>query len=75
MNDINRVESLSRYNMYNYYNHRKHLTKMYYIESKRKQAYNEQFNQYFKDYWKLSLWNEDNMREYQKNKKFMMIIG
>ncbi len=68
MNEISRVECMSRYNMYNYYNHRKHLAKMYYIESKRKRAYNDKLNQYFQDYWKLSLWNEDNMREYQKNK-------
>ena len=65
---MERVISHSKYDYYKYYNARKHLYKMNYLDKKRKDDIEEQYKDYFKDYWTLSLWKEENMREYKKNK-------
>lgn len=49
------------------YNVRKEYYKMNYLEKKRREIIEEQYKDYYKDYWNLSLWKEENMREYQKN--------
>jgi hypothetical protein len=63
-----RVIVVSRYNYYKYYNARKEYYKMNYLEKKRRDAIDEEHKEYQKDYWILSLWKEENMREYKKNK-------
>ena len=52
---------------YKSYNVRKEYYKMNYLEKKRREIIEEQYKDYYKDYWNLSLWKEENMREYQKN--------
>ena len=65
---MERVIPLSKYNYYKYYNARKEHYKMNYLEKKRRDAIEEQNKKFYKDYWTLSLWKEENMREYKKNK-------
>tara|TARA_E500000318_G_scaffold46346_1_gene43714 strand:+ start:448 stop:672 length:225 start_codon:yes stop_codon:yes gene_type:complete len=65
---MERVTPLSKYNYYKYYNARKEHYKMNYLEKKRRDAIEEQNKKFYKDYWTLSLWKEENMREYKKNK-------
>jgi hypothetical protein len=40
---------------------------MNYLERKRREAIEAEHKDYYKDYWNLSLWKEENMREYKKN--------
>jgi hypothetical protein len=69
MNNKNeRVIPVSRYNYYKYYNARKEHYRENYLEKKRRDAIEEQNKKFYKDYWILSLWKEENMREYKKNK-------
>ena len=69
MNDKNeRVIPCTRYDYYKYYNTRKEYYKMNYLENKRREAIQEQHKEFYKDYWVLSLWKYENMREYKKNK-------
>jgi len=69
MNDKNeRVIPYTRYDYYKYYTARKEHYKMNYLEKRRRDALEEQHKEYYKDYWILSLWKEQNMREYNKNK-------
>lgn len=65
---MERVIPYTRYDYYKYYNTRKEQCKMNYLEKKRRYAIEEEYKDYFKDYWTLSLWKEENMREYKKNK-------
>ena len=65
---MERVTPLSKYNYYKYYNARKEHYKMNYLEKKRRDALEEQNKKFYKDYWTLSLWKEENMREHKKNK-------
>ena len=65
---MERVIPFCKYDYYKYYNARKHYYKMNYLEKKRRDAIEEQNKKYYKDYWTLSLWKEENMREYKKNK-------
>lgn len=65
---MERVTPFSKYNYYKYYNARKEHYKMNYLEKKRRDAIEEQNKKFYKDYWTLSLWKEENMREYKKNK-------
>ena len=65
---MERVTPFSKYNYYKYYNARKEHYKMNYLEKKRRDALEEQNKKFYKDYWTLSLWKEENMREYKKNK-------
>lgn len=65
---MERVIPFSRYDYYKYYNARKEHYKMNYLEKKRREQEAKKYNDYFKDYWILSLWKDENMREYQKNK-------
>lgn len=69
MNNKNeRVIPLSKHNCYNYYVNRKHHYRENYLEKKRRDTIEEQHKEYYKDYWRLSLWKEENMREYKNNK-------
>jgi len=63
-----RVIPLSRYDYYKYYNARKEYYKMNYLEKKRREQEAEKYKEYYKDYWILSLWRDENMREYQKSR-------
>jgi hypothetical protein len=67
MEENKRVIAISRYNYYKYYNARKEYYKMNYLERKRREAIEAEHKDYYKDYWNLSLWKEENMREYKKN--------
>ncbi len=66
MEQNQRVVQCSYYNYYKYHNARKEISKMNYLERKRREAIEEQNKDYYKDYWNLSLWKDENMREYQK---------
>jgi|TARA_R110000787_G_C13374796_1_gene441206 hypothetical protein len=57
----------TKYDYYKYYNARKEFYKMNYLEKKRKDTIHDQYKDYFKNYWTLLLWKEENMREYKKN--------
>ena len=57
----------TKYDYYKYYNARKEFYKMNYLEKKRRDAIQEQYKDYYKNYWTLLLWKEENMREYKKN--------
>jgi hypothetical protein len=63
---MERVIPYSKYNYYKYYNTRKEVYKLNYLEKKRRDAIEEQYKDYYKDYWTLSLWKDENMREYNK---------
>jgi len=65
---MERVIPLSKHNCYNYYNARKEHCRENYLEKKRRDAIEEQHKEYYKDYWTLSLWKSENMREYKNNK-------
>jgi hypothetical protein len=64
---MHRVVPLTKINHYTYYNARKECYKENYLEKKRRDAIAEEHKEYYKDYWRLSLWKEENMREYKKN--------
>jgi len=65
---MDRVIPYTRYNYYKYYVSRKEQYKMNYLERRRREQEAEKYNEYYKDYWILSLWKAENMREYQNNK-------
>tara|TARA_S200002703_G_scaffold34074_1_gene29480 strand:- start:172 stop:396 length:225 start_codon:yes stop_codon:yes gene_type:complete len=65
---MERVIPYTRYNYYKYYVSRKEQYKMNYLEKRRREQEAEKYNDYLKDYWILSLWKDENMREYHKNK-------
>jgi len=65
---MERVIPYTRYNYYKYYVSRKEQYKMNYLERRRREQEAEKYNEYYKDYWILSLWKAENMREYQNNK-------
>jgi len=65
MKENRRVIPCNRYDYYKYYNARKDYYKMNYLEKKRKDALEEEYKTYYKDYWALSLWKDKNMREYK----------
>jgi hypothetical protein len=56
------------YNNYKYYQNNKHRIKAYYLEKKRKDAFHELHKDYYKDYWTLALWKDENMRDIIKIK-------
>tara|TARA_R110002049_G_scaffold302067_1_gene494626 strand:- start:125 stop:325 length:201 start_codon:yes stop_codon:yes gene_type:complete len=64
---MERVIPYSRYDYYKYYNAKKVFYKMNYVEKKRRNEIEDKHSKYYKDYWILSLWKEENMREYKKN--------
>ncbi len=61
---MERVPAYSYYG-YKYYNARKEFYKMNYLAKKRRDAYEQQYKEYFKDYWTLALWKEENMKTYK----------
>ena len=63
---MERVIPYSRYDYYKYYNANKEHYKMNNLEKKRRDLIEEQYKDYHKDYWTLSLWKSENMREYKK---------
>jgi hypothetical protein len=63
---MERVIPYSRYDYYKYYNANKEHYKMNYLEKKRRDAIEAEYKDYYKDYWRLSLWKFENMREYKK---------
>lgn len=65
---MERVIPVSRYNYYKYYNLYKEKYKINYELKKKKDELEEKNKEFYKDYWTLSLWKEENMREYKKNK-------
>ena len=63
---MEKVIPITRYNYYKYYNARKEYYRMNYLEKKRKDALHKMHKDYYKDYWTLALWKNENMREYKK---------
>ena len=65
-NNNERVIAYSRYNYYKYYNANKENYRRNDLEKKRRDAIEAEHKDYYKDYWTLSLWKSENMREYKK---------
>ena len=63
---MERVIPYSRYDYYKYYNANKENYRRNDLEKKRRDAIEAEHKDYYKDYWTLSLWKSENMREYKK---------
>jgi len=63
---MDRIIPRNKINYYKYYGARKEIYQMNYAERKRRNALEAEHKDYYKNYWELSLWKEDNMREYKK---------
>jgi hypothetical protein len=62
---MERVIPYCRYDYYKYYNANKENYRRNNLEKKRRDAIEAEHKDYYKDYWTLSLWKSENMREYK----------
>ena len=62
---MERVIPYCRYDYYKYYNANKENYRRNDLEKKRRDAIEAEHKDYYKDYWTLSLWKSENMREYK----------
>jgi hypothetical protein len=62
---MERVIPHCRYDYYKYYNANKENYRRNNLEKKRRDAIEAEHKDYYKDYWTLSLWKSENMREYK----------
>ena len=60
---MERVIPYCRYDYYKYYNANKKNYRRNNLEKKRRDAIEAEHKDYYKDYWTLSLWKSENMRE------------